>query len=59
VSLRLPKAKSLLRTIDTNFGDLAFCRRWLDNLGESRYLMGLRSLAENGLVRRRSVPPAV
>ncbi len=33
VPLRLPSAKSLLATIDKNFGTLAFCRRYLDRLG--------------------------
>lgn len=29
-------ARSLLKTINNNFGTLAFCRRWLDRLGEVR-----------------------
>lgn len=33
VPLRQPKAKSLLKFIDNNFGTLAFCRRWLDRGG--------------------------
>lgn len=41
VPLRLTTAKSLLRTINTNFGTLPFCRRYLDRLGESKYLMGV------------------
>ena len=36
VPLRMNKAKSLLRTIDKNFGTLAFCNRYLDRLGEDR-----------------------
>lgn len=39
VPLRLPKAKSLLTTIQKHFGTLAFCRRWLDRAGETKYLM--------------------
>lgn len=39
VPLRMPKAKSLLNTITKNFGTLAFCRRWLDRAGETKYLM--------------------
>ena len=39
IPLRLPKAKSLLNTITKNFGTLAFCRRWLDRVGETKYLM--------------------
>ena len=30
VPLRLQRAKSLLGVINSNFGTLAFCRRWLD-----------------------------
>ena len=30
VPLRMQRAKSLLYTINQNFGTLAFCRRWLD-----------------------------
>ena len=32
VPLRLQKSKTLLNTINKNFGTLAFCRRWLDRL---------------------------
>ena len=39
VPLRLPKAKQLLGVIDRNFGTLAFCRRFLDRIGETKYLM--------------------
>jgi methionyl aminopeptidase len=41
VPLRLTSAKSLLRTIDKNFGTLPFCRRYLDRLGESKYLLAV------------------
>ena len=30
VPLRMQRAKSLLHTINQNFGTLAFCKRWLD-----------------------------
>jgi len=50
VPLRLQKSKTLLNTINKNFGTLAFCRRWLDRLGESRYLMALKDLGEKGIV---------
>ncbi|CAI8006768.1 Methionine aminopeptidase 2, partial [Geodia barretti] len=48
--LRTARAKSLLAVINQNFGTLAFCRRWLDRLGQSRYLMALKSLCDAGLV---------
>lgn len=50
VPLRLPRARSLLATIDREFGTLAFCRRFLDRLGETKYLMGLKALCDAGVV---------
>jgi len=50
VPLRLQRSKQLLNTINKNFGTLAFCRRWLDRLGEARYLMALKDLGEKGIV---------
>ena len=32
--LRTARAKSLLSAINHNFGTLAFCRRWLDRIGQ-------------------------
>ena len=48
VPLRLPRAKQLLATIDKHFGTLAFCRRYLDRVGESKYLMALKNLCDAG-----------
>lgn len=50
VALRSAKARSLLSVIDRNFGTLAFCRRFLDRLGEEKYLMGLKALCDAGIV---------
>lgn len=50
LSSRLPRAKHLLNVINENFGTLAFCRRWLDRLGESKYLMALKNLCDLGIV---------
>jgi len=47
---RLPRAKRLLHIITENFGTLAFCRRWIDRLGETKYLMALKSLCDSGVV---------
>ncbi|KAI0081102.1 methionine aminopeptidase 2-like protein [Panus rudis PR-1116 ss-1] len=55
VQLRLQTAKSLLKTIDKNFGTIPFCRRYLDRLGESRYLLALNNLVQQGIVE--SYPP--
>ena len=49
-NFRLQRSKQLLNTINKNFGTLAFCRRWLDRLGEERYLMALKDLGEKGIV---------
>eukprot|EP00922_Rhytidocystis_sp_ex-Travisia-forbesii_P071752 GHVS01107092.1.p1 GENE.GHVS01107092.1~~GHVS01107092.1.p1 ORF type:complete len:467 (+),score=88.93 GHVS01107092.1:119-1519(+) len=50
VPLRVKTARSLLHTIDKEFGGLAFCRRWLDDVGQKRHLVGLKCLVDEGLV---------
>jgi methionyl aminopeptidase len=50
VPLRVPKAKQLLNTINTHFDTLPFCRRYLDRLGESKYLLALKNLVDVGIV---------
>uniref|UniRef100_A0A7S1ETW5 Methionine aminopeptidase 2 n=1 Tax=Timspurckia oligopyrenoides TaxID=708627 RepID=A0A7S1ETW5_9RHOD len=50
VPLRLARSKQLLGTIEKNFGTLAFCRRYLDRLGETKYLMALKNLCDVGIV---------
>ncbi|KAK9469865.1 peptidase M24A, methionine aminopeptidase [Lipomyces arxii] len=57
VPLRLNKAKSLLRTIDKHFGTLPFCRRYLDRLGEEKYILALNNLVSAGIVQ--DYPPLV
>lgn len=47
----LSRAKALLKTIDDNFGTLPFCRRYLDRLGEDKYLFALNSLVKQGIVQ--------
>ncbi|BAE59391.1 unnamed protein product [Aspergillus oryzae RIB40] len=42
VPLRLSSAKNLLNVINKNFGTLPFCRRYLDRLGQDKYLLGVR-----------------
>ncbi|TRY58380.1 hypothetical protein DNTS_018477 [Danionella cerebrum] len=46
----LPRTKHLLNVVNENFGTLAFCRRWLDRLGESKYLMALKNLCDLGII---------
>jgi methionyl aminopeptidase len=43
-------AKSLLKTIDENFGTLVFSRRYLERIGVKSYHLGMRSLVTNGIV---------
>lgn len=54
-ALRLARSKGLLNVINKNFGTLAFCRRWLDRLGETKYLMALKDLCDKGIVQ--AYPP--
>ncbi|CAF2435903.1 unnamed protein product [Rotaria sp. Silwood2] len=49
-SVRNPKSKQLYNTITKSFGTLGFCRRWLDRLGESKYLLALKSLVDADFV---------
>lgn len=47
VDLRLSSAKSLLNVVNKNFGTLPFCRRYLDRLGQDKYLLGVSGLRVN------------
>lgn len=57
VGLRLPMSKKVLHSINSNFGTLAFCRRWLDDLGVENHLLGLKELVKTGIVKE--YPPLV
>ncbi|KAL8999551.1 MAG: hypothetical protein Q9169_001640 [Polycauliona sp. 2 TL-2023] len=57
VDLRVLSAKSLLRTIKKNFGTIPFCRRYLDRIGQEKYLLGLNNLVSSGIVE--DYPPLV
>ncbi|GMG19010.1 unnamed protein product [Ambrosiozyma monospora] len=48
--IRLERAKKLMTTIENNFGSLPFCRRYLDRIGEDKYLLALNTLCKAGLV---------
>lgn len=55
---RVPaSAKSLLKTIDDNFGTLPWCRRYLDRTGADKYLLALNQLVRAGIVE--DYPPLV
>lgn len=51
------RAKSLLKTIQSNFGTLPWCRRYLDRTGEDKYLLALNQLVRAGIVE--DYPPLV
>ncbi|XP_041777974.1 methionine aminopeptidase 2B [Anopheles merus] len=55
VPLRLQSSKSLLGLINRNFGTLAFCKRWLDRVGATKYQMALKDLCDKGIVE--AYPP--
>ncbi|KAI0152877.1 methionine aminopeptidase 2-like protein [Xylariaceae sp. FL1272] len=57
VDLRLSSAKSLLNVIKKNFSTLPWCRRYLDRLGQEKYLLGLNNLVQSGIVE--DYPPLV
>lgn len=57
VPLKNPSAKRLLKLINENFGTLAWCRRWVEDLGETNYHVGLRELMNAGIVN--DYPPLV
>lgn len=48
--LRSASSRRLYSVIQQNFGTLAFCRRYLDRLGESKYLLSLKTLVDAGIV---------
>jgi methionyl aminopeptidase len=41
VDLGIGSARKLLNVINKNFGTLPFCRRYLDRLGQEKYLLGV------------------
>jgi methionyl aminopeptidase len=43
-------ARSLLKTIDENFGTLVFARRYIERLGVKNYLLGMKTLLSNDIV---------
>jgi len=55
--LRMAKARELLSHLDKHFGTLAWCRRWLEETGQSKYLLALKSLVDAEIVN--PYPPLV
>ncbi|KAL5241118.1 hypothetical protein ACI65C_008528 [Semiaphis heraclei] len=50
VPLRLQASQKLLSTVNKNFSTLAFCKRWLDRLGATKYQMALKDLCDKGIL---------
>eukprot|EP00754_Rhynchopus_humris_P015221 Rhum_TRINITY_DN14432_c16_g1::Rhum_TRINITY_DN14432_c16_g1_i1::g.90996::m.90996/K01265/map; methionyl aminopeptidase len=48
--VRQPKARGLLGFINKHFGTLAFCRKWLDQLGETKHIMSLKQLVDANVI---------
>lgn len=48
--LRSARAKALAHSIYKQFGTLAWCRRYLDRVGETKYLLALKQLIEAQIV---------
>lgn len=49
-AVRLPRARQLLGTIQKHFGTLAFCKRYLERIGEEKYLLALKNLTDQGII---------
>lgn len=49
--VRTQKARQLAGLLKRNFNTLAWCRRWLDRIGETRYLGALKQLVDVGWVQ--------
>ncbi|KAI9296960.1 peptidase M24A, methionine aminopeptidase [Neoconidiobolus thromboides FSU 785] len=52
-----PRAKELLDKIEKNFGTLAFCRRFLERIGEPKHLYPLKQLVDMDIIN--PYPPLV
>lgn len=49
-ALRQPKTRALLAHIKQTFDTLPFCRRWLEDAGQTKHLMSLKQLVDAGIV---------
>lgn len=53
--IRNPNAKRLYNIIKNNFSTLAFCKRWLHQIGEVKHAVALKNLCDGGTVN--AYPP--
>jgi len=51
VPLRLNTAKSLLAFINKEWDTLPFCRKWLDQKGQTKHLMALKNLCDSKIIQ--------
>jgi len=49
--------KKLYDVIDKNFSSLAFCRKWLDDMGHRNHILALNQLVQQGAIQAH--PPLV
>jgi len=49
-AIRNSNAKRLFNIIKSNFGTLAFCKRWLNQIGEVKHAVALKNLVDLGAV---------
>lgn len=47
---RLTSAKKLIKSIDQHFGTLPFCRRYLEQVGESQHLLAVRKILVHDVI---------
>ena len=57
VMFKHPRAKPLLNLIKENFSTLAWCRRWVDDLGFDNHLLPLNELVKKEIISE--YPPLV
>ncbi len=50
LKIKNDKARNLFNHITKNYSTLAFCRRWLEEDGQTNHLLALKYLVDNGLV---------
>jgi len=55
--IRNTNAKRLFNIIKSNFGTLAFCKRWLNQIGEIKHAVALKNLVDLGAIN--AYPPLI
>jgi len=55
VDIKLSRARKLYSFLNEHFSTLAFCRRWIDRLGETKYMGALNYLCDHDIME--AYPP--